>query len=131
MRLDIYISTDVCSPRKKHGTYYARWIGYGSAGEKLGEDGTTVSEYDNEYGMLVRALKDAASHINTNVKPEVRICCTNRVIGQSIKQIRTWEKRGFKKRNGGELSHCEDWKFIAHMLHGLYYRVDGGASNGS
>jgi hypothetical protein len=131
MRLDIYISTDVCSPRKKHGTYHARWIGYNNTGQMVGEDGTTVSEYDNEYGMLVRALREAAGHINQYARPEIRICCTNRVIVQSIKQIPRWTKRGFKKRNGQDLSHAEDWKYIAGKLSGLYFKVDGGASNGS
>lgn len=126
MRLDIFISTDVTSPRKKHGTYYARWVGYGNKGQKVGEDGTYNSEFDNEYGMLVRALKEAAGHINAGARPEVRICCTNRVMVQSIKQLSVWGKRNFKKRNGQALSHADDWKYIADKLHGLYWHVEGG-----
>ena len=66
MRLDIYISTDVLSPRPRQGSYHATWIGYGSSGRKVGEDGTFDSAFGNQYGLLVMALREAAEHINQN-----------------------------------------------------------------
>lgn len=127
MRLDIFISTDVLSPRKREGTYHALWVGYGSSGQKLGADGTIESEFDSQYGMLVRALREAAGHINQNARPEVRICCKNGLMIQAVKNLKMWEQRGFKKRNGQPLSHADDWRFIAEKLHGLYFRVEGGS----
>ncbi len=126
MRLDIYISTDLLSPHKKQGTYHAYWIGYGSAGNKLGEDGTIETAFDNQYGMLIKALREAAGHINANAKPHIRICCNNGLMIQAIRNLKTWEQRDFKKRNGQPLSHADDWRFIATRLHGLYFSVEGG-----
>lgn len=126
MRLDIYISTDVKSPRPRSGTYHAFWIGFGSSGQKVGEDGTYETEYGNQYGLLVKALREAAGHINANARPDVRICCSNGLMIQAIKNLKTWEQRGFKKQNGRDLSHADDWRFIAEKLHGLYFRVEGG-----
>ncbi len=126
MRLDIYISTDVLSPRKRSGTYHATWIGFGSSGKKLGEDGTFDTDFDNQYGMLVKALKEASGHINANARPEVRICCSNGLIIQAIKNLKSWEARDFRKKNGQLLSHSEDWRFIASRLKGLYFKVEGG-----
>lgn len=126
MRLDIYISTDVNSPRRRIGSYHALWVGYSSTGIKLGEDGTIESEYGNQYDLLVMALKEAAGHINLNAKPHVRICCSNGVMVQAIKNLKTWEQRNFRKSNGQPLSHTDDWKYIASRLHGLYFSVEEG-----
>lgn len=130
MRLDIYISTDVKSPRKRQGSYRATWIGYSSEGRMLGEDGTIDTEYDNQYGMLVRALKEAAGHINTNARPEIRICCNDGLMIQAVKNLKSWERRDFKKRNGQPLSHAEDWRYISSRLRGLLYSVSGGRRDG-
>ena len=127
MRLDIYISTDVRSPRPRQGTFHATWIGFNSFGQKVGQDGTYDSGYGNQYGMLIAALCEAAEHINQNARPEVRICCKNGLMIQAIKNLKIWEQRGFKKRNGQPLSHADDWRFIAGKLHGLYFRVEGGS----
>ena len=127
MRLDIFISTDVLSPRKRNGTYHALWVGYGNSGRKLGADGTIESEFDSQYGMLVRALREAAGHINQNARPEVRICCKNGLIIQGLKNLKTWEQRDFKRKNGQSLSHAEDWRFIASKLKGLIYRAERGS----
>ncbi len=126
MRLDIYISTDVLSPRPREGTFRSTWIGYGSRGQKVGEDGTIESAFGNQYGLLVMALREAAEHINQNARPEIRICCKNGLIIQGVRNLRTWEKRGFRKANGQPLSHADDWRFISEKLKGLFYRVEGG-----
>lgn len=126
MRLDIYISTDVLSPRPRQGSYHAIWIGYGSSGRKVGEDGTFDSAYGNQYGLLVLALREAAEHINQNARPEVRICCKNGLIIQGLKNLKTWEQRDFRRKNGQPLSHAEDWRFIANKLKGLIYRAERG-----
>lgn len=126
MRLDIYISTDVLSPRSREGSYRALWVGYGDSGKKLGEDGTMGTAYGNQYGLLIMALKEAAAHINANVRPEVRICVKNGIMVQAIRNLKTWESRDFRKKNGQQLSHAEEWRYIASRLHGLYFRVEGG-----
>lgn len=131
MRLVIYISTDVLSPRKRHGTYHARWMGYGDSGRLLGEDGTMDSEYGNQYGLLIRALREAAAHINQNARPEVVICCSTGIMIQAIKNLKTWEQRDFKKRNGQPLAYADDWRFIAKKLEGLYFSVKGGRGDGT
>lgn len=127
MRLDIYISTDVLSPRPREGTFRSTWIGYGSRGQKVGEDGTIESAFGNQYGLLVMALREAAEHINQNARPEVRICCKNGLIIQGIKNLKIWEQRDFKRKNGQSLSHAEDWRFIASKLKGLIYRAERGS----
>lgn len=127
MRLDIYISTDVRSPRPREGTFHATWIGYNSYGQKVGQDGTYDSGYGNQYGMLIAALCEAAEHINQNARPEVRIYCKNGLIIQGLKNLKTWEQRDFKRKNGQPLSHAEDWRFIANKLKGLMYRAERGS----
>ena len=71
-------------------------------------------------------LKEAAAHINANVRPEVRICVKNGIMVQAIRNLKTWESRDFKKRNGQQLSHAQEWRYIASRLHGLYFTVEGG-----
>ena len=126
MRLDIFISTEVKSPKKRYGSYRAFWVGYSDTGKKLGEDGVINQQYGNEYGLLVLALKEAVGHINKNVRPEIRICCNNRVILQSLKHLKSWEKTDFKKTNGQEVAYRDEWKYIASRLEGLIFRVEGG-----
>lgn len=130
MRLDIYISTEVSSVRKRNGTYHAMWIGYSNSGKRVGEDGITDSGYENQYGMLVLALKAAAEHINQNARPEVRICCKYGPMVRAIKSLKTWEKQDFKRKNGQKLSHEKDWRFISKKLNGLFYCVHKGVKNG-
>lgn len=127
MRLDIYISTDVLSPRSREGSYQALLVGYGDSGKKLGEGGTRGTAYGNQYGLLIIALKEAAAHINANVRPEVRICVKNGIMVQAIKNLKTWESRDFRKKNGQQLSHADEWRYIASKLHGLYFKVEGGS----
>lgn len=130
MRLDIYISTDLKGPQKRHGSYRATWVGYNNTGKKLGEDGVFEWDYGNEYSLLVKALREAVGHINRHANPDIRICLDNKLMIQSIRRLNTWQKRGFKRTNGRPLAQADDWKYIAEKLSGLFYKVEGGPANG-
>lgn len=116
MRLDIYLSTDVQSPRKRDGTYKAKWVGFSNSGKKVGEDGISGTDFDNRYGMLVLALQSAAEHINQKARPDVRILCPDKTVIRAISSLKSWKKRNFRKKNGQKLSHSQEWKDIESRL---------------
>lgn len=126
MRLDIYISTDVLSPRPRQGSYHATWIGFNNYGQKVGQDGSYDSGYGNQYGLLVMALREAADHINQNARPEVRICCKNGLIIQGLKNLRIWEQRDFKRKNGAVTKSCRRLALYSEQIEGAHVQSRKG-----
>jgi hypothetical protein len=124
MRLDIHIDTEVLSPHIREGTYHATWYGFSDAGRLLGSDGVTETACDSQYGMLVRALCEAAGHINKRAAPEVHIYIPQALMYQSAKRLSIWAKRDYRKSNGREVSHAVQWRKIAEKLRGLNYIVE-------
>ena len=118
MQTSIYVATDVKSLKAGRSGHYGYLLQATKGGKAIGERMEWQEGEGDTYGLLLRAIEEAAGRIKPSADCGILIITDSQPVADGIHNLHKWEKEGWKRSKGRTIKRKEEWKRIAEKLKG-------------